>query len=117
MGITEEQIVDQIQEDAGDEPIHPIPPQGTEMSVFARSVYEQKYAWKDEEGKVVEDWADTAERVVKNVLGALGYTESSPQFQRTYALVRDRKLMPGGRYLYASGRPLHQVQNCLLMKA
>ena len=25
--------------------------------------------------------------------------------------------MPGGRYLYAAGRPLHQVQNCLLLRA
>lgn len=26
-----------------------------------------------------------------------------------------KKFMPGGRYLYAAGRPFHQVQNCLLM--
>jgi hypothetical protein len=25
-----------------------------------------------------------------------------------------RKFLPGGRYLYASGRGLHQTQNCLL---
>ena len=25
--------------------------------------------------------------------------------------------MPGGRYLYATGRPLHQTQNCLPLRA
>src|SRR5690606_3302912 len=32
-----------------------------------------------------------------------------------YELIRDRKFMPGGRYLYAAGRPVHQTQNCLLL--
>jgi ribonucleoside-diphosphate reductase alpha chain len=32
-------------------------------------------------------------------------------------LIAAKKFMPGGRYLYASGRPFHQVQNCLLMRA
>jgi ribonucleoside-diphosphate reductase alpha chain len=32
-------------------------------------------------------------------------------------LIADRKFLPGGRYLYASGRGLHQVQNCALYRA
>lgn len=89
----------------------------TEMSAFARSVYEQKYAWKDEAGNVVEDWPQTAYRVTKNVLGALGYGPEDIEFKTVLRLIEERKFMPGGRYLYASGRPLHQVQNCILMKA
>lgn len=89
----------------------------TEMSAFARSVYEQKYAWKNEDGEVVEDWPDTAFRVAKNVLGALGYEPGDAAFEKTFQFIRERKFMPGGRYLYASGRPLHQVQNCLLLRA
>ena len=89
----------------------------TEMSEFAKTIYEAKYAWRDEEGNVVEDWAGTAHRVVTNVLGALGYDDSSEEFTKLYELVRDRKFLPGGRYLYASGRDLHQTQNCLLLKA
>jgi ribonucleoside-diphosphate reductase alpha chain len=89
----------------------------TEMSEFAKTIYEAKYAWRDEEGNVVEDWAGTARRVVTNVLGALGYDDSSEEFTKLYELVRDRKFLPGGRYLYASGRDLHQTQNCLLLKA
>lgn len=32
-------------------------------------------------------------------------------------MIAAKKFMPGGRYLYASGRPFHQVQNCLLLRA
>ena len=88
-----------------------------DMSPFAKSVYEQKYAWRDEEGNITENWAGTALRVTTNVLGALGYTQDDAEFQKIYGYIRDRKFMPGGRYLYASGRSLHQVQNCLLLKA
>jgi len=88
-----------------------------EMSEFAKTIYEQKYAWKDEEGNVIENWEDTARRVVSNVLGALGYDEDSVEFNKLFGYVRDRKFIPGGRYLYASGRDLHQTQNCLLLRA
>lgn len=89
----------------------------TKMSSFARSIYEQKYAWKNSDGSVAEDWSGTALRVTTNVLGALGIEPQHEEFQRVYELIRDRKFMPGGRYLYASGRDLHQVQNCLLLRA
>lgn len=88
-----------------------------QMSPFATSVYEQKYAWKNEDGEVVEGWTDTAWRVTANVLGSLGYLPTDEEFQKVFRLIAERKFMPGGRYLYASGRDLHQVQNCLLLKA
>jgi ribonucleoside-diphosphate reductase alpha chain len=88
-----------------------------DMSAFAQSIYEQKYAWKDEDGNVTEDWPATARRVAKHVLGALGYTDSSEEYHQVVELITQRKFIPGGRYLYASGRPLHQTQNCLLMRA
>jgi len=89
----------------------------TKMSEFARSVYEQKYAWRDEDGNVVEDWPQTALRVTSNVLGTLGYGPYDEEFQKILSFIEQRKFMPGGRYLYASGRGLHQIQNCLLLKA
>lgn len=88
-----------------------------EMGPFAKAIYEQKYAWKDEEGNVIEDWDDTAWRVAENVLGALDYDKQTLEFQKIYQLIKQRKFMPGGRYLYASGRDLHQTQNCLLLRA
>jgi ribonucleoside-diphosphate reductase alpha chain len=87
------------------------------MSAFAYGTYQRKYAFKDEDGNPIEEWNDTARRVVTNVLGALDYSEDSPEVRRLIELVSQRKFLPGGRYLYASGRPLHQTQNCLLLKA
>ncbi len=86
------------------------------MSAFARDIYEAKYAWKNDEKQVVEDWEGTAERVVHNVLGALGYSPGDADYDGLLELVKARKFMPGGRYLYASGRDLHQTQNCLLLR-
>lgn len=88
-----------------------------QMGPFARAIFEQKYAWKDEEGNVIEEWPDTARRVATNVLGAIDYDDNSREVQTIYRLIADRKFLPGGRYLYASGRPLHQTQNCLLLRA
>jgi ribonucleoside-diphosphate reductase alpha chain len=82
------------------------------MSAFAHSIYKNKYSYDG-----LEEWPDTAKRVTKHVLGALGYGPDSIEFQEVERLITERKFMPGGRYLYASGRGLHQTQNCLLMRA
>lgn len=92
-------------------------PQIKEMSPFAQAIYEQKYAFKNDSGAVLENWSDTAYRVAKNVLGALDYHSGDSEFDAIEALISERKFMPGGRYLYASGRALHQTQNCLLLRA
>lgn len=83
-----------------------------EMSSFARGIYEAKYSFENQ-----EDWPDTAERVAKNVLGALGYVEEDKEYKEVRDIITDRKFIPAGRYLYAAGRELHQVNNCYLCKA
>lgn len=87
------------------------------MSAFAKTIYEAKYAWKDEDGNVIETWEDTALRVTTNVMGALDYKAGDKEFDEVLRLITERKFLPGGRYLYASGRGLHQTQNCLLLRA
>jgi ribonucleoside-diphosphate reductase alpha chain len=87
------------------------------MSPWAHGTFARKYAFKDENGNPIENWNDTATRVVTNVLRALGYNEDSYEVRKLIEFTSQRKFMPGGRYLYASGRPLHQTQNCLLLKA
>lgn len=76
-----------------------------EMSVFSETIYKNKYAHPG------ENWEDTARRVVETVV--------SPYFpedvEELTQFVVDRKFMPGGRYLYATGKPFHQTQNCLLL--
>lgn len=92
-------------------------PEIQEMSPFAEAIYLQKYAMKTHDGTVLEDWEQTAYRVVRAVLGALDYDRDSEEFNVLHSLIAERKFMPGGRYLYASGRALHQTQNCLLLRA
>jgi ribonucleoside-diphosphate reductase alpha chain len=77
---------------------------------WAHGIYKQKYAQNGEE------WSDTAARVPYHVLKSVGL-ESSDDARRIQGLIEDRLFIPGGRYLYASGRDLHQVQNCALYRA
>lgn len=75
------------------------------MSTFAQTIYAQKYQQPGEE------WPDTAYRVASNVMGPY-----LPELvDEVTQLITERKFMPGGRYLYAAGKPVHQTQNCLLM--
>jgi ribonucleoside-diphosphate reductase alpha chain len=80
------------------------------MSHFAATVMRERYS---HEGK--EEWSDIAKRVATNVLGAVDAPRDL--VDEVGNLINQRKFMPGGRYLYAAGRELHQVQNCLLLRA
>ena len=84
------------------------------MSFFAKTVMEQKYSHVKPDG-TKEDWNNIAYRVSKNVLKAVH--ASKAQIQRTHEIIRDRKFIPGGRYLAATGRLFHQVNNCYLFRA
>lgn len=76
---------------------------------FANDIFKQKYSMDG-----VETWADTCKRVVSAVCGQL---LSKSDQEIIYDIMVNRKFIPGGRYLYASGRPLHQVNNCFLFRA
>lgn len=77
------------------------------MSVFSDTILEHKYFYK-ELGET--SWNDVARRVAWEVVGKM-YPSA---FVPVYEMIRDKKFMPGGRYLYAAGRPYHQVNNCFL---
>lgn len=83
------------------------------LSNFADAIYTQKYAMDKPDGSK-ETWPETAERVVSNVLGALGYEESDEEYQKVLQYIKERKFIPGGRYLHSAGREIHQVNNCFL---
>ena len=76
---------------------------------FAQDIYLQKYSLNGQEA-----WKDTAKRVVEAVCGQYLDTETK---DKIYQLILERKFIPGGRYLYSSGRPFHQVNNCFLFRA
>jgi ribonucleoside-diphosphate reductase alpha chain len=85
-----------------------------EMSPFAFEVMSHKYA-HDKKDNSKETWKDISQRVPKFVFAAVDSPKGLIEevSQRIYV----RQFIPGGRYLYASGRPYHQTQNCLLMRA
>lgn len=76
---------------------------------FANDIYLQKYSMDG-----AEKWKDTARRVVLAVCGQLLDTNTQESIIK---LIQERKFIPGGRYLYSAGRPLHQVNNCFLFRA
>jgi ribonucleoside-diphosphate reductase alpha chain len=76
---------------------------------FANDIYLQKYSLDG-----AEKWKDTCRRVVTSVCGQLLDSETQ---EKIYKLMLERKFIPGGRYLYSSGRSLHQVNNCFLFRA
>jgi len=82
----------------------------SEMSEFATTVMVQKYS---HEGK--ETWKDISNRVVRTVMKSVNAKKDL--VGTILQFVEQRKFIPGGRYLYATGRPYHQVNNCLLMRA
>lgn len=83
------------------------------MSPFAQTIFEQKYAHEISGRK--ETWEETANRVAKVVLKSVNAPSSL--VGEVADIINKRQFMPGGRYLYAAGRPFHQVQNCLLLRA
>lgn len=84
------------------------------MSPFAKAIMEQKYSHDLPDG-TKETWEQIAHRVATNVMKAVNAPKSMTK--DIEKMIAERKFMPGGRYLYAAGRPFHQVQNCLLMRA
>ncbi len=85
------------------------------FSKFARDIVEQKYAHQVPGEDRKETWPEIAKRVATHVMKAVDAPR--PLVKEIEKAIAERKFMPGGRYLYATGRPYHQVQNCLLMKA
>lgn len=90
------------------------PNMGTEMSLFALDVMNHKYAHIKKDG-VHESWKEISARVTKHVMHAVD--AEKPLVENIQHRIEQRQFMPGGRYLYASGRPFHQVQNCIMLQA
>lgn len=78
-------------------------------SKFAQDIFLQKYSMGQ-----TETWSDTAKRVTDSVCSQLIDAKTK---EKIYNIILDRKFIPGGRYLYSSGRSFHQVNNCFLFRA
>jgi len=86
-----------------------------EMSSFAHTIFERTYAHDTPEGK--ETWDQLAYRVTKNVMRAVGIDMRTTLAKEIKSAIALKKFMPAGRYCYSAGRPYHQCNNCLLMRA
>lgn len=78
-------------------------------SSFAQNIYLQKYSMNAQ-----ETWNQTCKRVVENVCGQ--YLNQSLKEEILHTMT-SRKFIPGGRYLYSSGREFHQTNNCFLFRS
>lgn len=83
------------------------------MSAFAKTIMKQKYSHTKPSGHK-ESWEEISIRVPYSVMSP--YVDSR-YVERVVKLITDRKFIPGGRYLYAAGRPYPQVNNCYLLRA
>jgi ribonucleoside-diphosphate reductase alpha chain len=82
------------------------------MSHFAATILRNKEYTHSKGGGNYESWPEAAERVVRSVMGPY----LPDLVERTLKLVVERKFVPGGRYLYASGRKSPMVNNCFLFR-
>lgn len=90
----------------------------SQLGSFAAKIAKDKYFWIDDNPNGPESsWTDVASRVVPTVLRATKKEVPEADVVRLRQLMQRRAFMPGGRYCYATGRPYHQTQNCVLMRA
>lgn len=89
-------------------------PYKLEFSPFAEAIRLQKYAHVLPNGEK-ETWAQTAKRVAHHVIASVPAAKSLGK--EVEQAIYQRKFLPGGRYLYATGKKFHQVNNCLLLRA
>lgn len=83
---------------------------------FSRNIFYHKYAQGNN-----DTWQNLAIRLVDDVCGTF-QGKAHPilsKEERDYLVkvITEQKFLPGGRYLYYAGRPLHFWNNCFLLKA
>jgi len=82
---------------------------------IGRNVFYNKYAHGGN-----DTWHNLCIRLVDDVCGTLNGTAhpllSKGEREHLVQYISDMKFIPGGRYLYYAGRPLHAWNNCFLLK-
>jgi len=82
---------------------------------FAENIFRYKYA----QGPA-DTWPKLCERLVADVCGPTQTQSallSAEDRKQLLEYMVDMKFLPGGRYLYYAGRPLHAWNNCYLLRA
>jgi len=83
---------------------------------FGENIFRQKYAQGPN-----DDWGSCAERIVDDVCGTHQGTAqplmSKEDRDDLVEHIKSFRFVPGGRYIYYSGRPYHAWNNCYLLRA
>jgi ribonucleoside-diphosphate reductase alpha chain len=74
-------------------------------------IFYQKYAHDAN-----DTWSDLSQRLIKDVCGGDTPLLNKEEQEELVQIVDKKKFIPGGRYLYYAGRPLHSWNNCYLLK-
>jgi ribonucleoside-diphosphate reductase alpha chain len=83
---------------------------------FSKNIMELRYSWIKLDGSK-ETWEEICDRVVDNVFSIVEFPEKQDVMSRLKIYMKERKFIPGGRFLAQSGRDFHQTNNCFLLRA
>lgn len=90
---------------------------------FSEDIMKLRYSWDKTDG-TKETWEEIAERVVNNVFSVVTDVKDGKNIDEwiklkneTLEFIRERKFIPGGRFLAQAGRDYHQTNNCFLLRA
>jgi ribonucleoside-diphosphate reductase alpha chain len=78
---------------------------------LGRNIFFQKYA---HDGN--DTWEALSKRLVDDVCGGQEPLLNKEEQEELVQIISQKKFIPGGRYLYYAGRPLHAWNNCYLLK-
>jgi ribonucleoside-diphosphate reductase alpha chain len=84
------------------------------QSDFSKTIMELRYSWVKSDG-TKETWDEIANRVVDNIFSIRRVNKDI--IDSVKQIIRERKFIPGGRFLAQCGRPFHQVNNCFTLIA
>lgn len=80
---------------------------------FSELIFKRTYAFTED-----ETWEQCALRVARFVAQAAPQTRVKGELEHLfYKVISTKKFIPGGRYLYSSGRRIPQINNCFLFRA
>lgn len=81
---------------------------------FNENIMQLRYSWTKPDG-TKETWNEISDRVVDNVYSVVNLPKDV--IDQTREIIKNKKFIPGGRFLAQSGRDYHQTSNCYTLRA
>ena len=80
-------------------------------TALGKNIFYQKYAHSG-----ADTWTALCERMIEDVCGGTDSLLGKEELKELVQLTSRKAFIPGGRYLYYAGRPLHAWNNCYLLR-